>query len=682
MSTDVLLGMLTRCVTLRNAMADEDPNHKPLKLIIMSATLRINDFMENPKLFKEEKPPVLEVEGRQFDVNVHFARRTQADYLDEMFQKVSRGHKKLPPGGMLVFLTGKIEIDALGKRLREALPATKTSGTHEVRITSDEAPLESEDFDFDMNGIKERNEDIDMSDSDEPGDGGEEFIVEGEDPLTNACVHIIPLYSMLPTKEQLKVFDAPPDGSRLIVLATNVAETSLTIPGIRYVFDSGRVKEKKYNHATGVQSFEVGWISKASAEQRKGRAGRTGPGHCYRLYSSAVFERDFELYARPEILSVPIEGVVLQLKSMHIPSVVNFPFPTPPERDTLTKAEKLLKYLGAISSRGEVTELGRQMSHFPLSPRFAKMLSSTNDEKLVPYVIRMVAALATSELFIPESQAAPQTSPNFVNVDINPDVKLHDYKRAHFQYTRCSKTSDAIKFMIALGDQGAYLNAKAVKEAMQLQDQLSSYVRANSHVFDIYRPISDPKKSQARSLQQIVAAAFLDQVAIRGDKHPHPPEVYQKPTRAIDVPYLPLTPISQRPTSIMEKAVFVHPSSVLARLSANNLPEYVVYSNLQRSNPSVISLDSKPVKIRMHALTDVSAAEIVRLARGTTLMEWGKPLKFFEEERIGERCCIVVPALAGPKGSASWPLPAQKVMQRKIGMEWIVDKVWENGQWV
>ena len=130
----------------------------------------------------------------------------------------------------------------------------------------------------------------------------------GEPMASTSPMHILPLYSLLPTNEQLKVFEAAPEGSRLVVLATNVAETSLTIPGIRYVFDCGRSKERKYDKTTGVQSFEVSWISKASANQRAGRAGRVGPGHCYRLYSSAVYERDFEEHAQPEILRMPIEG--------------------------------------------------------------------------------------------------------------------------------------------------------------------------------------------------------------------------------------------------------------------------------------------------------------------------------------------------------------------------------------
>ena len=111
-----------------------------------------------------------------------------------------------------------------------------------------------------------------------------------------------------------------------------------------------------------MQSYEIGWISKASAAQRAGRAGRTGPGHCYRLYSSAVFERDFAEHTDPEILRTPIESVVLQLKSMDIQNTINFPFPTPPGKESIGEAKRLLSYLGALDKNGKVSSLGRELS--------------------------------------------------------------------------------------------------------------------------------------------------------------------------------------------------------------------------------------------------------------------------------------------------------------------------------
>lgn len=165
--------------------------------------------------------------------------------------------------------------------------------------------------------------------------------------------------------------------------------------------------QRKYDQNSGIQSFEVDWISKASAAQRAGRAGRTGPGHCYRLYSSAVFENHFDQHTKPEILRMPIEGIVLTMKSMNIDSVANFPFPTPPDRDSLRRAEKTLVNLGALeavdtASRvgGKITDLGRSMALFPLSPRFSKMIVTGQQHGCLPYVIAVVCALSVGDPFL------------------------------------------------------------------------------------------------------------------------------------------------------------------------------------------------------------------------------------------------------------------------------------------
>ena len=168
--------------------------------------------------------------------------------------------------------------------------------------------------------------------------------------------------------------------------------------------------QRRYDVANGIQSFQVAWTSKASAAQRAGRAGRTGPGHCYRLYSSALFEHHFEKFTTPEIQRMPIDGVVLQMKSMHIDTVVNFPFPTAPERPALLKAEKTLVYLGAlrISSspsglmESQISELGRAMALFPLSPRFSRMLVSGQQHDCLPHVICIVSAMSVGDPFIYE----------------------------------------------------------------------------------------------------------------------------------------------------------------------------------------------------------------------------------------------------------------------------------------
>lgn len=700
-NTDILIGMVSRIVDLRASMSREDSNTSPLKLIIMSATLRIADFINNPSLFRGGPPPFLQAEGRQYPVSIHFARRTQRDYLEEVFRKVCRGHKKLPPGGMLVFLTGKNEITALAKRLKESLANHQGAhmSSHKFRLAATEAPLETEDLDigatYSENELNDFGAEEDMDDFDNTEDKEFEF---GEPAAEFSYVHVLPLYSQLQTKDQLRVFEPPPEGARLIVLSTNVSETSLTIPDIRYVFDCGRVKDKKYDQSTGVQSFEIGWISKASASQRAGRAGRTGPGHCYRLYSSAVYERDFVEHAQPEILRMPVEGVVLQLKSMDLQHVVNFPFPTPPERQNLARAEKLLTYLGAISGDGKISSIGRELSIYPLSPRYSKMLLIGHQHDCIAYTIAMVAALAVQDIFIPENQLQITLLARELEVYTNAD-RLEDtareqrrkkYNKAHHQFSKHSPTSDALKSLTAICAYAyaqdpmsfctdLFLNPKALKEASSLREQLSTIVNANyPTLIPRYLPrLSSPSPIQVKALQQIVAAAFIDQIAIRADLSPSPPELPRKPARAIDVPYLPLFPAHKgKPQDLIDIAVFIHASSVLAQLPPKKLPQYIVYSHLQRGTSATIT-GSKTPKTRMHALTAVSGKQIAALAKGTPLLRYGKPIGKVVEEGT-RRECQVVPELVGEMGRVGWPLPAMQVVQRKdVRDGWVVDKVME-----
>lgn len=521
-NTDILIGMVSRIVDLRKNMCEEDPSVKPLKLVVMSATLRISDFTHNASLFRQGPPPLVQAEGRQYPVNVHFARRTHRDYLEETFRKVSRGHRKLPPGGMLVFLTGQNEIRHLSKRLKQAFKPTQRGDIAQIKvqISANDAPIEAEDLELGDREMAnpgkwedDEESDMEITGLDEPDDD-EDFNIGEEAMDSSTKVHVLPLYSQLPTKEQLKVFETPPEGSRLIVLATNVAETSLTIPGIKYVFDCGRAKEKQYDLTTGVQRFQIDWISKASANQRTGRAGRTGPGHCYRLYSSAVYEGEFAEYTDPEILRTPIEGVVLQMKSMGLHNVINFPFPTPPSRQGLAKAEKLLKNLGALTSSGQISPIGHRLSAYPLSPRFSKMLHIGHQHGCMPYVIALVAALAVGDLFVPENQIDPTSSDktkttNKKDEDEDEDVKVYTntdrledtareqrhkaYARVQHLLSKHDDTSDSLKYLSAICAYGyatptqadsfceqMFFRAKAFKEATQLRQQLTEIARANS----------------------------------------------------------------------------------------------------------------------------------------------------------------------------------------------------------
>jgi ATP-dependent RNA helicase DHX37/DHR1 len=723
-NTDILIGMVSRVIKLRSDLAKDDPTIRPLKLIIMSATLRVEDMTQNANLFPVP-PPVVEVEGRQHAVTVHFARKTEPDYVKAAFTKLCKAHRKLPAGDMLVFLTGQNEILHLQRLLRSAFGGLRSVDGPKVQISGSEAAVEAEDVEFgefrDDDG-----DDLDIygNADGEDEDDDAEFEIEDEEGPAYSKLQILPLYSLLPTREQLRVFETPPEGTRRVILATNVAETSLTIPGIRYVFDCGRSKERRYDRLSGVQSYEIGWISKASASQRSGRAGRTGPGHCYRLYSSAVYERDFPEFTDPELLRMPVEGVVLQLKAMNLQHVVNFPFPTPPERQSLMRAEKLLTYLSAISPGGQVTPIGATMSIFPLSPRFARILLVGHLHDCLPYTVALVAGLSAAEVFVPESQAIPalatqgdgdrDASAFRTTADVLAEDRLADarrkYNAVHKNFCFLDDRSDAVKLLQVVGEfahepteawcAGHFVRFKVLREVQQLRRQIVDLLRANIPAFKSIKALDKldpPTPKQVAALKQMVAAGFVDQVAIRADLAPNPPEQLRKPRRAIDVPYLPLLPLatSGRDAAV-DRVVYLHPSSPLAHLSPQECPEYVVYAYLQRA-PADPTEAKKAPKTRMHALTDVTGAQLASLAKGTPLIGYGKPIKEVSvasgaATSVGDsggqgggggaagggavREVWVVPYLRaeGNVGGLGWPLPARKVRQRKVvGRGWVVE---------
>ncbi len=188
------------------------------------------------------------------------------------------------------------------------------------------------------------------------------------------------LFSKLDEKEQQKVFSQV-DGEKIrtFIIATNVAETSVTIPNVKYVVDSGKQKVKVYHPGLDIVQFRVQWISQASSKQRLGRAGRTCAGVCYKLYSSAVYANLMAEFTPPEIIETPLQTVVLQLKAIGVNNVLDFPFVTTPEDTRLRAAIDRLKQLGCLQGGGQadmttLTKVGRVIAFIPLAPRFAKML--------------------------------------------------------------------------------------------------------------------------------------------------------------------------------------------------------------------------------------------------------------------------------------------------------------------
>jgi pre-mRNA-splicing factor ATP-dependent RNA helicase DHX15/PRP43 len=217
---------------------------------------------------------------------------------------------------------------------------------------------------------------------------------------------IVPLYSTLPPAMQQRIFDSAPAKNkkgipgRKCVVSTNIAETSLTIDGIVYVVDPGFAKQKMYNPRLRVESLLVSPISKASAKQRAGRAGRTRPGKCYRLYTEKAFTSELKDSTYPEILRSNLSSVVLTLKKLKIDDIVHFDYMDPPAPETLMRALEELNYLGALSDEGELTRIGSLMSEFPLDPTLAKVLITAEKFKCVNEAATIVAMLNVPNVFL------------------------------------------------------------------------------------------------------------------------------------------------------------------------------------------------------------------------------------------------------------------------------------------
>jgi len=308
-----------------------------LKLIVTSATL---DAVKFSQYFF--KAPIFTIPGRTFPVEVLYTKEPETDYLDASLITVMQIHLREPPGDILLFLTGQEEIDTACEILYERMKSL--------------------------------------------GPDVPELI-------------ILPVYSALPSEMQTRIFDPAPAGSRKVVIATNIAETSLTIDGIFYVVDPGFVKQKVYNSKTGMDSLVVTPISQAAAKQRAGRAGRTGPGKTYRLYTERAYRDEMLPTPVPEIQRTNLATTVLQLKTMGINDLLHFDFMDAPPVESLVMALEQLHSLSALDDEGLLTRLGRRMAEFPLEPNLSKMLIMSVALQCSDEILTIVSMLSVQNVF-------------------------------------------------------------------------------------------------------------------------------------------------------------------------------------------------------------------------------------------------------------------------------------------
>ncbi|XP_055450247.1 ATP-dependent RNA helicase DHX33 isoform X2 [Psammomys obesus] len=311
----------------------------PLKVIVMSATMDVDLFSQY-----FDGAPVLYLEGRQHPIQTFYTKQPQQDYLHAALVSVFQIHQEAPPSqDILVFLTGQEEIEAMSKTCRD---------------------------------IAKR-------------------LPDGCPPML-----VLPLYASLPYSQQLRVFQGAPKGYRKVIISTNIAETSITITGIKYVVDTGMVKAKKYNPDSGLEVLAVQRVSKTQAWQRTGRAGREGSGICYRLYTEDEFEK-FEKMTVPEIQRCNLASVILQLLAMKVPNVLTFDFVSKPSPDHIQAAIAQLDLLGALEHKDDqlaLTPIGRKMAAFPLEPKFAKTILLSSKFHCTEEILTIVSLLSVDSV--------------------------------------------------------------------------------------------------------------------------------------------------------------------------------------------------------------------------------------------------------------------------------------------
>ncbi|XP_064101171.1 pre-mRNA-splicing factor ATP-dependent RNA helicase DHX16-like [Macrobrachium nipponense] len=330
-----------------------------LKLLISSATLDSAKFSD----FFDEAP-IFRIPGRRYPVHIYYTKSPEANYIDSAAVTVLQIHITQHLGDILVFLTGQEEIEACQEILTERVRALGTK-------------------------IRE--------------------------------LIILPIYANLPSEMQAKIFEPTPPGARKVILATNIAETSLTIDGIAYVIDPGYSKQNYFNARSGMESLIVVPISRASANQRAGRAGRVGPGKCFRLYTQWAFENEMDENTIPEIQRVNLGNVVLQLKSLGIHDLINFDYLDPPPAESLILALEQLYALKALNHKGELTSSGRKMAELPVDPMMSRMILAGDQYKVVEEILTIAAMLSVngSIFYRPKDKAihADTARKNFFHPD-------------------------------------------------------------------------------------------------------------------------------------------------------------------------------------------------------------------------------------------------------------------------
>ena len=494
LTVDFLLGYLKRLL----------PRRPDLTVVVTSATIDPESFARHFAV-NDVPAPVVEVSGRTYPVEIRYRPLVPDAGPEGSAERVNAAGDK----------DGKSSLGKERGLAAASLSKDRGRATASLSAATDDADDAGPD-DTEPNDVPTAILDaLRELEREPPGDvlvflSGEAEIRDAMDAIQGARLRgteVLPLYGRLSAAEQHRVFEAPPPGTRRrVILSTNVAETSLTVPGIRYVIDEGTARISRWSARSKVQRLPIEPISQASAAQRAGRSGRLAPGIAIRLYAEDDFMRRPE-YTEPEILRTDLAAVLLQMAVLDLGDIADFPFLEPPDRRGVRDGMQLLQELGAIDRDGDVTRLGRELSRIPLDPRLGRMLLAARELGVLEDVLPIVAGLS-----IQDPRERPEAAREVAD-------------RAHRRHA--DSTSDFVTLLRLwrhLEEQQATLSGNAFRKL--LKTEYLSYLRVREwqdvvrqlrQVLDLPRTAPARETVDAERVHKAILAGLLSRIGVKAE---------------------------------------------------------------------------------------------------------------------------------------------------------------------
>uniref|UniRef100_A0A6G1SQ74 RNA helicase n=1 Tax=Aceria tosichella TaxID=561515 RepID=A0A6G1SQ74_9ACAR len=451
-----------------------------LRLIITSATMDAGKFSNFFGLV-----PVFKIPGRTFPVEIFHSANVVSDFVAQAVSQAVNIHlASKESGDILIFMPGQEEIEVTCDKISERIEYVKSQSA-EVEISE---------------------------------------------------LKILPMYSALPPEKQAEVFKEAPKGGRKCIVATNIAETSLTVDGVKYVIDSGYSRLKVFQPKMGIDALLIYPISQANANQRAGRAGRTSAGVCYRLYTENQYRDELLVSSVPEIQRSNLSNVILLLKSLNIEDLMSFKFMDPPPEDNMWNSMYQLWMLGALDNHGKLTRLGRDMANFPLDPTMSKMVIESIEDDCSNEVLIIVSMLSGPTVFYrPEGREedSDRERERFYIHDSDHLTLLNVYK----QWQRNNESSNWCSLR--------FINNRMMVKVKDVVDQLKHIMR--THKYSI-RSTKDEDK-----IKRCICKSYFHQAAM-------------------------LKNLKEYQNLRTGMPCHLHPTSAL--FNAGSLPKYIIYHEL------------------------------------------------------------------------------------------------------